>query len=97
MSGRNDVTRSGTCGTTCILDDVHYSICSLRARPARTGWRWERLRRRAIAALYRALVYTSTENHALFMNGSPKIRRQRGTTRVRERKVVRWGGGGGEG
>jgi len=89
MSGRNDVTRSGTCGTTCILDDVHYSICSLRTRPARTGWRWERLRRRAIAALYRALVYTSAEHHALFMNGSPKIRRQRGTTRMRERKVER--------
>ncbi|KYQ58574.1 hypothetical protein ALC60_02219 [Trachymyrmex zeteki] len=45
----------------------------------------------AIAALYRTLVYTSAEHHALFMNGSPKIRRQRGTTRVRERKVERWG------
>jgi len=77
MSGRNDVTRSGTCGTTCILDDVHYSICSLRTRPVQAGWRWKRLRRCTIAALYRTRVYqcgAPCTIHERFTQDSPAAR-----------------------
>lgn len=71
------MTRSGTCGTTCILDDVHYSICSLRTRPAQAGWRLERLRCRAIAALYRTRVYqcgAPCTIHERFTQDSPAAR-----------------------
>lgn len=84
MSGRNDVTRSGTCGTTCILDDVHYSIRSLRTQPARACMALGTTPSLRYSALYRAPIYTysGADHHALFMTGSPKIHRQRGTTRT---------------
>lgn len=85
MSGRNDVTRSGTCGTTCILDDVHYSIRSLRTQPARAWMALGTTPPLRYSALYRGTpiyTYTGADHHALFMTGSPKIHRQRGTTRT---------------